>query len=224
MEEGLIDMLMFSINPAFDMMPSDADVMSMLGDDFTSLPTRMDPERAELYRLCHSRGVGITVMKALGAGKLLSAAHTPFAGPLTPAQCLHYALTRPAVSSVLVGCKSRSEVEAAVHYLSAPDAEKDYSSAISAFRTGGNAGFKGACVYCNHCLPCPAAIDIAAVHKYLDIASLDASSIPPSIKQHYLALDAHASSCVQCGHCEQRCPFSVKVTENMQRAVELFGN
>ena len=222
-EEGLIDMLMFSINPAFDMMPGDADLVSMLGDEFTSLPTRMNPERADLYRLCQSRGVGVTVMKSLGAGKLLSAEHTPFAEALTPAQCVHYALTRPAVSSVLVGCKSGAEVQAAVSYLSTPDAEKDYSRAISAFSAQGKTGFKGACVYCNHCLPCPVAIDIAAVHKYLDIASLDEFNIPPSVRQHYLALDAHASSCVACGHCEERCPFAVQVVANMRRAVELFG-
>lgn len=222
-EEGLVDMLMFSINPAFDMMPGSVDPLNMLGEDFVSLPARMDPERADLYRLCQSRGTGITAMKTLGAGKLLSAAHTPFAEPLTPAQCVHYALTRPAVSSALVGCKSRAEVEDAVGYLDTPDAQKDYSSAVSAFRKGGESGFKGACVYCGHCLPCPAAIDIAAVNKYLDIASLNASDIPPGIKQHYLALDSHASNCVECGHCEERCPFSVKVAAGMRRAVELFG-
>ena len=124
-EEGLVDMLLFSINPAFDMMPGTGDIMQMTGENATSLVARTDPKRAELYRLCQSRGVGITVMKTFGAGKLLSAEHSPFVKTLTPGQCIHYALTRPAVASVLIGCQSREEVEAATAYLHLDDAARD---------------------------------------------------------------------------------------------------
>ncbi|MDL2210454.1 4Fe-4S dicluster domain-containing protein, partial [Desulfovibrio sp. OttesenSCG-928-O18] len=84
-------------------------------------------------------------------------------------------------------------------------------------------GFKGSCVYCNHCLPCPSNIDIAAVNKYLDIAMLDEAAIPPSIAGHYRSLKAHGSDCVACGSCESRCPFGVKVIDGMEKAAALFG-
>lgn len=222
-EEGLIDTLMFSVNPAFDMMPDTIDIMEMLDGEFAARVTRIDPARAELYRLCQSKGVGITVMKPLGAGKLLSPEHTPFAQALTPIQCIHYALTRPAVASALVGCQSEKELDAAVAYLQADDGERDYSVAIGSFRDDGKGGVSGSCVYCNHCLPCPSNIDIASVSKYLDIALLDVRKIPPSIIQHYLSLKAHASDCVECGSCQKRCPFSVQVMENMKKAVDIFG-
>ena len=162
-------------------------------------------------------------MKPLAAGKLLSADHTPFAEAMTPWQCIHYALTRPAVVSALVGCRSREEVETAVKYLEVGDAERDYTRAVSAFRDDGKGGFKGSCVYCNHCLPCPSAIDIGSVNKYLDIALLDENALPPSIAQHYRSLKAHGSDCVECGSCEARCPFSVPVIERMKRAAAVFG-
>lgn len=222
-ESGLVEHLMFSINAAFDLMPDMTDIQKMLGDDFTGKATIMDPARAELYRQCQSRQVSISVMKSLGAGKLLSAEHSPFAGPLTPVQCIHYALTRPAVVSALVGCQSREQILEAVRYLEASDAEKDYAPAVSAFRADRKEGFKGSCVYCNHCLPCPVDIDIASVNKYLDIALLDASAVPPSVAQHYRALDRHGSDCTSCGSCEERCPFSVSVIANMQRAADVFG-
>ena len=222
-EEGLADMIMFSINPAFDMMPDTGNIMEMLDDGFTSRVTVQDAARAELYRTCQSRGVGITVMKTYGAGKLLSPEHTPFARPLTPVQCIHYALTRPAVSSVLVGCQTREEVAAAAAYTTATDAEKDYSEAVSRFRASTAGGFKGSCVYCNHCLPCPSGIDIASVNKYLDIALLHPDNVPPSVRQHYQALSAHGGDCIACGSCEERCPFSVEVIGNMKRAEEIFG-
>lgn len=217
-ESGAVDLLMFSINPAFDMMPPDSELEKMIGAP-GELMTGMNPVRAELYRLCEQRGVGITVMKSLGAGKLISPEHTPFCKPLTIAQCIHYALTRPAVVSALVGCCSAAQVREAVGYLELPDAERDYAPIVGSRRND----FKGNCVYCNHCRPCPAGIDIAAVNKYLDIAKLEESTIPPSIAQHYRALEHTASECIGCGSCEKRCPFDVPVIENMQLAARLFG-
>lgn len=217
-ESGAVDLLMFSINPAFDMMPPDSELEKMIGAP-GELMTGMNPVRAELYRLCEQRDVGITVMKSLGAGKLISPEHTPFCKPLTVAQCIHYALTRPAVVSALVGCCSAAQVREAVGYLELSDAERDYAPIVGSRRND----FKGNCVYCNHCRPCPAGIDIAAVNKYLDIAKLEESTIPPSIAQHYRALEHTASQCIGCGSCEKRCPFGVPVIENMKLAARLFG-
>ena len=83
--------------------------------------------------------------------------------------------------------------------------------------------FRGNCVYCSHCQPCPAGIDIAAVNKYLDIARLDADRVPPSIRSHYAGLAHGGKDCIGCGHCERRCPFGVAVIENMAAAAEIFG-
>lgn len=218
-ESGVIDLLMFSINPAFDLMAGQSDIMSMLNEKAMGMVQSFDSARAELYRLCESKGVGITVMKTFGAGKLLSAEHSPFARPMTPAQCIHYALNRPGVVSTLIGCQSRQHVLDAVSYLTLSEEERDYASVISSVKRD----FRGSCVYCNHCLPCPSDINIAMVNKYLDIAVLDEKQVPPSIRQHYTALSAHGSDCVACGSCEGRCPFGVPVIENMKRAATIFG-
>jgi predicted aldo/keto reductase-like oxidoreductase len=218
-ESGVVDLLMFSINPAFDLAPAGIDVLDYLGEAAMDYEKNRDGERAALYRLCEQKGVGITVMKTLGAGKLLSPKYTPFAGPLTVAQCIHYALTRPAVVSALLGYSSREEVLEALRYLDADEAEKDYSAVIDKYQ----GDFKGSCVYCNHCLPCPQAINIAEVNKYLDIAVLDEQNVPPSVRSHYQALERHGGDCVACGNCERKCPFSVPVVKNMERAAALFG-
>ena len=214
---GLIDLLMFSVNAAYDLTGADKDLLEKEEYDFEKA---LDPQRMELYKLCEKNGVGITVMKSLGAGRLLSAELTPFKEPMSVGQCIHYALTRPAVSSVLVGCASPDEVREAVRYFEMTDDEKRYSHIISESRST----MKGSCVYCSHCQPCPADIDIAAVNKYLDVALLDAGNIPPGIRDRYNELKARGSDCVSCGDCEQRCPFEVRVIENMQRAVKLFGH
>jgi predicted aldo/keto reductase-like oxidoreductase len=215
-ETGVVDLIMFSINPAFDMASAETYVLDHM--EALDFEKKLDRDRAALYQFCERQGIAITVMKTLGAGKLLSPEHTPFAQPLTVAQCIHYALTRPAVVSALIGCSSREEVLEAAAYLEKSDAERDYSAVLRDFQ----GDFKGHCVYCNHCLPCPSGINIANVHKYLDIAVLDEANIPASIRSHYRSLDRRASDCSACGSCEERCPFSVPITANMKKAVSLL--
>ena len=219
-ETGLPEMMMFSINPAFDAYPADVHVLGQLDQGFeTDKMTAIDPTRAELYRMCERKGIGITVMKTLGAGKLIHAEHTPFHEPLTVPQCIHYALCRPAVASVMIGCQTGEEVRQALCYLDLPAEELDYTHVLSSLK----GDFKGNCVYCNHCQPCPSGIDIAAVNRYLDIAKLDRENIPPSIRSHYESLSAQGGDCIACGSCEAKCPFSVPVIQNMQAAASIFG-
>lgn len=218
-ETGLVDSLMFSINPAFDMTPAKEHVLETLDEKFSEQKfVGIDSSRAELYKCCQQREIGITVMKTLGSGKLLSSDYTPFHAPMTVAQCIHYALSRPSVVSALVGCDSPEQVIEAVSYIDLPDEEKDYTDIISSYKSD----FEGSCVYCSHCQPCPVNIDIATVNKYLDIALLDKENIPPSIKQHYKSLNACGSQCIACGNCEKRCPFGVPIIENMNTAANLF--
>jgi len=217
-ETGLVDLLMFSINPAFDMAAADTYVLDYL-EGKIDIEKKLDPDRAALYRLCEQKGTAITVMKTLGAGKLISPRHTPFSRPLSVTQCIHYALTRPAVVSALIGCATAEQVLEAAGYLDTSEEERDYSGVIRDFQ----GSMKGNCVYCSHCLPCPAQINIADVNKYLDIAVLDEKNIPPSVASHYRSLEHRASECTACGSCEERCPFSVPVISNMKRAAGLFG-
>ena len=220
-QTGAIDVLMFSINPAFDVLPPEQDLDSLFLPETYEKREKfiVSPERMELYQTCEKLGVGITVMKGLGAGILLDKSRSPFGAALTPAQCIHYGLTRPGVSSVLVGCRTETEVEQALLYLEAADKEKDYATVIAGAE---KFSVTGRCVYCNHCLPCPAEIDIAAVNKYLDLFELS-SGAPETVRAHYAGLEKNASDCIACGQCEERCPFAVKVIERMERARETFG-
>lgn len=218
-ETGLVEIMMFSINLAFDLCPSDKYTLDTLEAGWSAEEFRgLDPKRTDLYTLCEQKGVGISVMKTLGAGKLISAEHTPFSKPMTVNQCVHYALSRPAVFSSLLGCQTGAEVKDALSYLSADEEEKDYTPFLNELQND----FKGNCVYCNHCLPCPAEIDIASVNKYLDIALLDEAHIPPSVKAHYNSLVHSGKDCLACGSCEKRCPFDVPIMEQMKKAASIF--
>ena len=216
---GEVEMIMFSVNPAFDMLPA-ADIDKISAEKYEeNALSGIDSAREELYGLCEQNGVGITVMKGYMGGRLFKAEDSPFGVAMTPVQCLHYALTRPAVATVLVGFNSPEHVDAAVAYETASDAEKDYASVLA---SAPRHAFDGQCTYCGHCAPCPMEIDIAMVNKLLDLAKMQEET-PASLREHYNALSANAADCIGCAGCEGRCPFHVNVVERMQEAAEIFA-
>ena len=218
-ETGFIEMILFSINPAFDMRPATEDLDSMFegydGTDYSGI----DPERAALYRLCEEKNVGITVMKGFFGGRMFDAKTSPFGVAFTPLQCIHYALTRSGVSSILCGYDTKEQVDEAVSYENASEDEKDYASVIASAPLH---SYTGQCTYCGHCKPCPVNIDIAMVNKMYDLA-VQQPAVPESVKAHYEALGITASACVECRSCESRCPFGVEVADRMKKTAELFG-
>lgn len=216
---GEIEMLLFSVNPAFDLLPPSEDLNDYFVESYGEGLAGIDPLREELYKLCEQRGVGITVMKGYAGGRLFDARTSPFGVALTPVQCLHYALTRPAVASVLVGYDTPAHVDAAVAYEAATGEERDYASVLA---KAPRHAYSGQCTYCGHCAPCPAGIDIAMVNKLYDLAAMQ-PEVPATVRAHYQALSATAADCIACGGCETRCPFGVPVVERMEKAKALLG-
>lgn len=218
-ELGIVEMMLFSINPAFDLLPASEDLNEYFKETYAEQLSGIAPEREELYRICEREGVGITVMKGYAGGRLFQAETSPFGVALTSVQCLHYALTRPAVASVMAGFDTPEHVDAAVAYETATEEEKDYASVLA---SAPKHAYSGQCTYCGHCAPCPVRIDIAMVNKLYDLAAMQ-EEVPATVKAHYEQLSANAGDCVQCGGCESRCPFGVRIVDRMKKTRELFG-
>lgn len=216
---GEIEMILFSINPAFDLLPASEDINTYFAESYQEDLQGIDQDRAELYQLCEQRGVGITVMKGYAGGRLFSPQTSPFGVALTPVQCIHYALTRPGVASILVGYDTPEHVKKAVAYETATEEEKDYASVLA---NAPRHAYRGQCTYCGHCAPCPAGIDIAMVNKLYDLAMMQ-KEVPASLRAHYEELSANGKDCMGCGGCEERCPFGVPVAQRMKEAEALFA-
>ncbi len=219
-KSGNIEVLMFSVNPCYDLQPASEDVEELWAEkNYEGHLVNMDPERQELYEVCQRSGVGITVMKAFGGGDLLDEKLSPAGRALTVNQCIHYALTRPAAASVLVGAHSVEQLRESIAYESASAEEKDYAPAFASFP---KISWEGHCMYCSHCAPCPKKIDVASVTKFLNLAKAQ-GTVPETVREHYEVLPHHAGECIRCGACETRCPFGVPVMENMREAAKIFG-
>ncbi len=219
-ESGAIEVLMFSVNPCYDLLPASEDVEQLWNEEnYSEQLTNIDPDRQKLYETCQRLGVGITVMKCFGGGDLLDAELSPAGVALTPNQCIHYALSRPGVACVLAGAHSVEQFLQSVSYENATVEEKDYALTFASFP---KISWQGHCVYCSHCAPCVKKINIADVTKFLNLTKAQ-GTIPETVREHYAALSHHAGECIQCGVCETRCPFGVEIRKNMKDAAQVFG-
>ena len=196
MDTGAFDIYLFSVNPAYD-----------FDDEGGHLV--YSRERAELYQETAGRGVGIVCMKTYGGGRLLDQRTSPFGRAMTPAQCIQYALDRPAVISCPVGVSNVEEKQSAIDYYTTSREERSYAF-LGDLQ---NSDVAGSCVYCNHCLPCPANIDIGAAMKYYDLALAG----DEFAADHYQRLSKRAADCIYCGRCEPNCPFHVNIMDTMKK-------
>ncbi len=167
-----------------------------------------------LYRRCEKEGVGISVMKPFSGGQLLDAKASPFGKALTQYQCIQYVLDKPGVLTAVPGVSSLENMKKLLGFFDASPEERDYS-VIGTFTPKSAAGN---CVYCNHCHPCPAGLDIALINKYYDLAKIGDTLAA----DHYDNLEKHASDCIQCGHCSDRCPFKVDQMKRMGEIAAYF--
>lgn len=194
LDDANVDMLMFSVNPAYDYGRGEYANGSV-------------DERGAVYRRCEKDGIGISVMKPFSGGQLLDEKQSPFGRALSLYQCIRYCLDKPGVLTVLPGARSVKQVETLLAYYDQTEETTDYS-VIGSFAPP---QASGKCVYCNHCKPCPAGIDIGLVNKYYDLAGAgDAMAV-----EHYRTLEKNASDCIGCGHCDSRCPFQVHQSARM---------
>lgn len=202
LDTGLVDQLMFSINAGYDC-------------QYGEYANGSASERMALYRHCEAEGIGISVMKPFSGGQLLNAESSPFGQALTSYQCIQYALDKPGVLTVLPGVRNKDDVKALLGFFEASAQERDYSM----LGTYTPKDVSGTCVYCNHCQPCPAGLNIGLINKYYDLAQIGDTMA----KDHYEKLEKKASDCIGCGHCDRRCPFHVNQTGRMKTIAAYFG-
>ncbi len=150
-----------------------------------------------LIPLCREKGIGFIAMKPMGGGMLEDAT-------LSFKFLRQYAGVLP-----VVGIEQTAEIEEIVGIF-------EGSTAFTAAETARmneiveRLGTRF-CRRCDYCQPCPQGIQISTV---LNIKSFARRMPPERVYGEWgRSLIAIAESCIRCGQCESRCPYSLPVSD-----------
>ena len=169
----------------------------------------VESQAEPLIKKCVEKQIGFIAMKPLAGGAIEDGA-----------LAMRYICANPGVTVVIPGMAEASEISqniAAVEDTTPlTDAEREKMEAIRK-ELGSNF-----CRRCGYCAPCtagigiPAALIAEAYHSRYDLHSYAVA--------RYAASGNPASSCVDCGLCEERCPYHLPIRQMLKKVVASFGH
>ncbi|MBE6977122.1 MAG: aldo/keto reductase [Ruminococcaceae bacterium] len=168
----------------------------------------VETQAEELIAQCARKNIGFICMKPLAGGAITDAT-----------LAMRYICANPAVTVVIPGMADVSEVEqniAAVNDES-PLTEPELA-AMQKIRQELGTNF---CRRCNYCQPCTAGINISGA--FLFEGYYNRYGLQDWAAGRYLAMPKTASDCVDCGLCEERCPYNLPIREMLKKVSAVFG-
>ena len=162
----------------------------------------------KLMKACVEKNIGFIDMKPLAGGAIEDAT-----------LALRYICANPDVSVVIPGMADPAELTqniAAVNDASPLSGEE--KAKILEVRSALGTQF---CRRCNFCQPCSAGINISGA--FLFDGYLSRYGLADWAKGRYEGMGKHASDCIGCGACEDRCPYHLPIREMLKKVAEHFG-
>jgi predicted aldo/keto reductase-like oxidoreductase len=235
LDEGKISYLGFSFHDNLELFKEIIDAY-----DWTFCQIQlnyMDTEyQAGLEGLMYAadKGLAVVVMEPIKGGKLavtppkeLQEIWAKATRERSPAEwALQWVWNLPEVSVVLSGMSNMQHIEENVsfadrsgpgillkHELSLYEEVKDAYNRL---------GFVG-CTACQYCTPCPEGVDIPTILGQYNEYYMSGGS--EEVKKNYwqtINPENHASNCIACGECEEKCPQQLPIPKFMNEATRLF--
>lgn len=180
----------------------------------------VDETARRVLPLAREENVGITVMKPFGGGTLCREA--PDGTRLSAVDCLLYVKANPLVTTISPGVNSMEQLE---EDLSAGRTDKRLTDEqIEELEQQAQKWGRYFCRQCGYCMPCAVEIDIPAVMDALETyeADPDDGQTVESARESYAELNIPPSECIECGECEEKCPYSLPIIDRMQKAARVL--
>lgn len=183
-----------------------------------------------------SKGVGVVIMEPLRGGKLTDRIPERIqklwdSAPVkrTPAEwALRWVWNHAEVSTALSGMSSKAQLIENIRI--AADAKADTLSrgelqiiaeVCEAYRDMLQIG----CTGCAYCVPCPSGVNIPLNFSlYNDSFMFKDEDLNFMLYNHLLTPEQRASSCTECGECEEHCPQQIKIPEELKKVHARLAN
>ena len=168
----------------------------------------VESQGTALMAKCTERNIGFIDMKPLAGGALDDAT-----------LAIRYVLANPDVTITIPGMAEISELDQNIAAAddTAPLSEAELAK-IEAIKKELGTQF---CRRCNYCAPCTVGINIPSV--FLFEGYLTRYGLADWAKGRYATLPVKASSCIECGVCETRCPYNLPIRQMLKNCVDKLG-
>ena len=174
-----------------------------------------------------SKGLGVVIMEPLRGGKL---ANVPIevqnllnSSPdkRTPIEwAFHWVWNHQEVSTVLSGMNSLDQVRENIRAAERGEANSLSTEEVALLKQAREVYrgmFKVDCTGCGYCMPCPAGVNVPSnLALYNDVLVFnDPSGV--MVYNAFLSAAQKASSCTECGECEEKCPQNIQIREELKK-------
>jgi hypothetical protein len=169
-----------------------------------------EPEK-ELLSLARSKDVGTLVMKPLAGGVFTNIE-----------KCFKFLNGYP-VDVILNGVASLDELKEDLKFAEGtdpltPEELKDFEAEVAPLG-------KDFCRRCSYCLPCPNDILIPIMFNILwpQVTGRRYEDLTDKQKKMGTNLMVWWQACVECGKCEEKCPYNLPLIKRKQELMEIFS-
>jgi predicted aldo/keto reductase-like oxidoreductase len=175
------------------------------------------------------KGLGITIMEPLRGGKLAQNLPESVQTAFNRAQrkgapadwALSWIWNHPEVSLLISGMNSMDQVNENIQ--SAGRASEgsftpDDIQVIEKVKIIYRQRIKVDCTACGYCMPCPSGVDIPGCFEYYNNYHM----FGKEDNYRFLKPGQRASSCTECGSCEEHCPQSLPIPELLKEVTSMF--
>lgn len=158
-----------------------------------------------IFAMARERGIGVIVMKPLAGGAIKDVK-----------LALKYILTNKNVDVVIPGMESVEQVLENTSILLDDITVEDEKKIEKIRKELGN----DFCRRCGYCMPCSVGINIP--FSFLCEGYYTRYNLKEWAFARYNAMNVNPKQCVECGVCEQRCPYSLKIIKKLKKVVDIM--
>ncbi len=168
----------------------------------------IEDQGTELFNRAKELNMGTIVMKPIAGGAITE-------GELS----LKYILNKKFIDSAIPGMDTEEIIDKNIAVgkgLSPLSIEEFKTIDLIAKKLG-----EDFCRRCGYCLPCPQEIDIPT--QFIFEAYLNRYQIPDWATDRYGKQSVKAGACIECGQCEEKCPYNLPIINMLKKVDEAFS-
>jgi predicted aldo/keto reductase-like oxidoreductase len=166
----------------------------------------VEDQGEKLFGLAKDKNIGIIVMKPLAGGAIFDAKIA-----------IKHILRNNNISVIIPGMESIEQVRENNSVIGEMFTSEDENK-VNKIKDELTGDF---CRRCGYCMPCSVGINIPfcfLVEGYYSRYNLKDWAI-----SRYQTMPIKPNKCIECGECEKKCPYNLKIIKKLKMVNELFG-